>query len=115
MFIVEYTWRHRYDFNAIIECEHCGNQQTLMHGYDDHNYHHNVVPRLYCVHCGQDSHGITPPHAEFGEPKQRLTKDGNQVKIALEAAACLADELNYLGPDFALLAHQIRDLKRKYA
>lgn len=87
MFIVEYTWRHRYDFNAIIECEH----------------------------CGQDSHGITPPHAEFGEPKQRLTKDGNQVKIALEAAACLADELNYLGPDFATLAHQIRDLKRKYA
>ena len=115
MFIVEYTWQHRYDFTAIIECPHCGHQQKLDHGYDDHNYHYNVLPRIGCEHCGKSADGTIHPSSTFGKPKARLQKvTGDSAIYALEEAAQLADGMYYLGPDFATLAQQIRDLKVKY-
>lgn len=45
--------QHRRDFTATLECEHCGNEQELRSGYDDDNYHQNVIPALKCNKCGE--------------------------------------------------------------
>ena len=42
--------QHRRDFVADFECEHCGHTVERP-GYDDHNYHHNVVPSMACPSC----------------------------------------------------------------
>jgi len=44
--------QHRRDFKAIYECEHCGFTFTRS-GYDDHNFHHNVIPSWECKECGK--------------------------------------------------------------
>ena len=46
--------QHRRDFKAIFECEHCGNTKTLP-GYDDANFHQNVIPKMECKKCGKKS------------------------------------------------------------
>lgn len=51
MFIKEIISQHRRDFSALLECEHCGHQQHLATGYDDANYHNNVIPALECPQC----------------------------------------------------------------
>ena len=53
--------QHRRDFTAIIECEGCGNKQDLKRGYDDRNYHDNVIPNMACGACGKSRNelGIT--------------------------------------------------------
>lgn len=45
MRIKEIISQHRRDFKAIFECEHCGYTETKS-GYDDANYHQNVIPIL---------------------------------------------------------------------
>lgn len=52
MKIKNVTWQHRYDFSAIMECKHCGKDSKNDCGYDDDNYHRNVIPVLKCPHCG---------------------------------------------------------------
>jgi len=42
----------RRDFTAIYECEHCGNTQEGS-GYDDDNFHMNVIPNMACKSCGK--------------------------------------------------------------
>ena len=44
MRIKEIISQHRRDFKAIFECEHCGHTETKS-GYDDANYHQNVIPK----------------------------------------------------------------------
>lgn len=44
--------QHRRDFTAEYECEHCGNVIT-DHGYDDRNFHENVIPKMICKNCGK--------------------------------------------------------------
>jgi len=44
--------QHRRDFNAIYECEHCGHERKGR-GYDDRNFHENVVPAMECPKCGK--------------------------------------------------------------
>lgn len=51
MKIKEITTQHRRDFNAIYECEHCGSEQ-FGNGYDDSNFHQNVIPEMKCSECG---------------------------------------------------------------
>jgi len=51
MRIKEILSQHRRDFDAIYECEHCGSQKRT-HGYDDANFHQNVVPKMKCPYCG---------------------------------------------------------------
>lgn len=53
MRIKEITSQIRRDFTAILECEHCGYEQNLSSGYDDDNYHRNVIPSFKCNECGK--------------------------------------------------------------
>lgn len=43
--------QHRRDFTAIYECEHCGHE-AKGGGYDDANFHNNVIPNKKCTECG---------------------------------------------------------------
>jgi transcription elongation factor Elf1 len=42
----------RRDFTAIYECEHCG-ETKKGYGYDDANFHSNVIPEMKCEKCGK--------------------------------------------------------------
>ena len=48
------TRQSRRDFYAIYECEGCGNKEKGS-GYDDHNFHENVIPNMKCSSCGKSS------------------------------------------------------------
>ena len=44
--------RSRRDFHAIYECEHCDATESGS-GYDDNNFHQNVIPKMVCKSCGK--------------------------------------------------------------
>jgi len=44
--------QHRRDFRAIYQCEHC-DHETPGTGYDDSNFHQNVIPDMQCNKCGK--------------------------------------------------------------
>ena len=44
--------QHRRDFDAIYVCEHCENEEK-GYGYDDANFHNNVIPKMKCGSCGK--------------------------------------------------------------
>jgi len=52
MRIKEITDQSRRDFNAIYECEHC-HAVVAGNGYDDANFHRNVIPAMKCKKCGK--------------------------------------------------------------
>lgn len=52
MRIKEIISQHRRDFKAIYECEHCGYTEVGS-GYDDSNFHQNVIPTMKCKKCGK--------------------------------------------------------------
>lgn len=52
MKIKKIKFRHRRDFRAIFQCEHCGHTEE-KYGYDDRNFHHNVIPNMECPKCGK--------------------------------------------------------------
>ena len=54
MKIKKITWQHRRDFEAIYVCEHCGYEKDGG-GYDDSNYHNNVIPKMKCSDCGKQA------------------------------------------------------------
>ena len=45
------TSQHRRDFHAVYVCEHCGHEEK-GYGYDDANFHDNVIPAKKCGSCG---------------------------------------------------------------
>lgn len=50
--------QNRRDFYAIYECEFCG----AIHkgdGYDDSNFHNNVIPNIECKECHKKSGQVT--------------------------------------------------------
>ena len=51
MKIMKIESQSRRDFYAIYECEHCGFKKRGP-GYDDDNFHRNVVPNMICNECG---------------------------------------------------------------
>ena len=59
--------QHRRDFTAIYVCEHCGDEKEGG-GYDDANFHQNVVPAMECAKCGKkagdDYRPLTTKHPE---------------------------------------------------
>lgn len=66
--------QHRRDFTAIYECEGCG--ATIEgRGYDDRNFHDNVIPKMKCESCGKSRNdlGIQGEYTETKYP------DGFQV------------------------------------
>lgn len=52
MKIVKMVSQHRRDFRAIYECENCGHKEERG-GYDDRNFHDNVIPNFKCSKCGK--------------------------------------------------------------
>ena len=52
MRIKEIICQNRRDFKAGFECEHCG-YTTKGWGYDDANFHRNVIPAMKCPKCGK--------------------------------------------------------------
>ena len=52
MKIREITSQSRRDFTAIYECEHCGHTEKGL-GYDDANFHKNVIPKMKCASCNK--------------------------------------------------------------
>ena len=54
MKINKITYQHRRDFQAIYECEGCGHR-VEGRGYDDDNFHENVIPSMRCQKCGKTS------------------------------------------------------------
>jgi len=54
MKINKITYQHRRDFEAVYECEGCGFTQNGR-GYDDDNFHVNVIPSMRCPKCGKTS------------------------------------------------------------
>lgn len=71
MRIKEITDQNRRDFTAIYECEHCGGTER-GYGYDDTNFHHNVIPAMKCTSCGQSA-------ADNYRPLTTKYPDGMQV------------------------------------
>jgi len=51
--------QHRRDFRAVYVCEHCDHEHT-DYGYDDHNFHVNVIPSMKCPECGETSPKDSP-------------------------------------------------------
>ena len=58
--------QYRRDFTAIYICESCGHEEKGS-GYDDENFHNNVIPKMICKSCGavapEDYSGIAPRYA----------------------------------------------------
>ena len=44
---------YRRDFHADYECEFCGHVEKNKSGYDDSNFHNNVIPAMICPKCGK--------------------------------------------------------------
>lgn len=53
MKIERITYQSRRDFKAIYVCEHCGHMTDEQWGYDDANFHQNVIPDMECPVCGK--------------------------------------------------------------
>ena len=39
------------DFYATYICEHCDHITDKLPGYDDANFHENVIPKRHCQKC----------------------------------------------------------------
>ena len=69
--IKEITSQIRRDFRAIYVCEHCGHEEYGT-GYDDANFHNNVIPTMACTKCGMKA-------AENYRPLATKYPEGYQV------------------------------------
>ena len=49
------TSQSRRDFRATYECEHCEHLEPDSYGYDDANFHQNVIPKMKCPKCGKSA------------------------------------------------------------
>lgn len=58
MRLVKKLRQHRRDFVGIYECENCGEEAEVPTGYDDRNFHDNVIPALKCQVCGESTHTL---------------------------------------------------------
>ena len=59
--------QHRRDFRAVYVCEHCEHEQDGS-GYDDANFHNNVIPLMKCVKCDKSgSDGYRPLATKYPE------------------------------------------------
>lgn len=61
MYIVKRLNQMRRDFTSEIKCEGCGHCSILRRGYDDRNYHDNVMPNMKCEKCGKSRNDLGVP------------------------------------------------------
>lgn len=54
---------------AIYECEHCGETHHAG-GYDDNNFHQNVIPAMKCDKCGRVAGADYRPLATKYQPHE---------------------------------------------
>lgn len=67
MKIKEMISQHRRDFTAIYVCESCSYEYECT-GYDDDNFHQNVIPNMKCKKCGCSSpNDYTPQPTKYPE------------------------------------------------
>lgn len=57
MKIKKITNQVRRDFWAVFVCESCGTEETKR-GYDDRNFHDNVIPNYPCPKCGKSRNDL---------------------------------------------------------
>jgi hypothetical protein len=50
--------QNRRDFYATYECEGCGHTTGQKSGYDDRNFHDNVIPSMICEGCGKSRNDL---------------------------------------------------------
>lgn len=50
--------QHRRDFWVDYECEGCGHIELDKSGYDDRNFHDNVIPNMKCKKCGKSRNDL---------------------------------------------------------
>ena len=62
MKIKEITSQNRRDFWAVYECEYCGATKKAS-GYDDANFHTNVIPAMLCSVCNKKANERYQPLA----------------------------------------------------
>ena len=55
MKIKQINSQNRRDFYADYECEHCEHVEKDRGGYDDDNFHQNVIPDMVCPQCKKKS------------------------------------------------------------
>jgi len=67
MKIKQITSQNRRDFRAIYVCEHCEHEEE-GYGYDDANFHQNVIPTMACAKCGKTAgEDYTPQGTKYEE------------------------------------------------
>ncbi len=54
---IKRLWQHRRDFKALYRCESCGTEKEHS-GYDDENFHLNVVPDIKCFECNESTKSL---------------------------------------------------------
>ena len=74
MKIKEITSQNRRDFHAVYVCEGCGHEEKGS-GYDDSNFHNNVIPTMTCSKCGESSKSLGVKI----EPLKPLYPEGFQI------------------------------------
>lgn len=62
MKIVRMLNQIRRDFWADMECENCGRIAHRVSGYDDRNFHDNVIPAMKCQGYGKSRNDIGIVH-----------------------------------------------------
>lgn len=74
MKIKEVLSQNRRDFHAIYVCESCQNEQKSS-GYDDRNFHDNVIPNIICNKCGKSRNDL----GIQGEYTRTICPEGVQI------------------------------------
>ncbi len=75
MKLLKINSQYRRDFYGDYECEFCGHTKKDHPGYDDRNFHDNVVPEWKCDKC------LKSTLSEGGDIQQVPTKypEGFQI------------------------------------
>lgn len=75
MKLIEVTNQSRRDFRGTYECEFCNHVVKNVSGYDDYNFHANVIPKMPCKSCGEST------SSKGGDVQQVQTKypEGYQI------------------------------------
>ena len=58
MKIVKFINQNRRDFCADYQCEGCGHVEYNQRGYDDRNFHDNIIPNMKCNECNKSRNDL---------------------------------------------------------